>query len=80
MTRVQIRNENVRYDADHDVLHVFFDFDGYLVDDEDFPGVFVRRSIEDNQVAGFIILDYKKRKDILSKLLPDYDFSSIQIH
>ncbi|OCA87801.1 hypothetical protein A8F94_08130 [Bacillus sp. FJAT-27225] len=82
MTRVKIKPYQAKYDKSHDVLHVFFFLDFLTVDEEEFPGVLIRKSIRDEEtIAGLTILDYNERTaDALNNILPQYDFTEIQLH
>ncbi|MBX6396520.1 MAG: DUF2283 domain-containing protein [Alicyclobacillaceae bacterium] len=81
MIRVHIREDQVRYDADHDVLHVYFPPLDLADDEEDFPGIIIRRSVHDDRIIGLVIMDYSKRdKKFLEAVLPRYDFSDIRIN
>jgi len=77
MIRVQIKSEQAKYDNQHDVLHVMFPPADLSIDDEDFPGIIVRRSVRDDRITGLTILDFSKRKEFLKEYLPRYDFSKI---
>lgn len=79
MTRVKIQPNQIKYDKSHDVLHVFFLPDFLTVDEEEFPGVLVRRSIKDEEtVAGLTILDFNRKKRFgLESILPQYDFTEV---
>lgn len=80
MTRVVVNKTNTRYDARHDILHVYLSPSELSVDDEDFPGIVIRRSIRDNRVTGLVIMDYSKQSSkVLRKCLPDYSFQGVQI-
>lgn len=82
MTRVKISDNQIKYDQSHDVLHVFFYPEYLTTDDEEFPGILIRRSIKDEQrIAGLTIMDFLKRKESsgLDQLLPDYDFTNLTI-
>lgn len=80
MTRVRIKPNQIKYDKSHDVLHVFFLPDFLTIDEEEFPGVLIRRSIKDEEtIAGLTIIDYKqKEKSVLDSILPQYDFTEIR--
>lgn len=80
MTRVRINGQQAKYDSRHDVLHVVFQPIVSSFEDEDFPGIIVRRSIIDERITGIVILDYSKRsKDSLRTFLPHYDFDKITL-
>ncbi|WP_338826306.1 hypothetical protein MTBGP_11140 [Moorella thermoacetica] len=80
MIPVRITNKQVKYDQDHDILHVFFYPEELSVDDEDYPGIVIRRSIKDDRVTGIMIMDYSRRsKDLLRTVLPRYDFKEIYL-
>lgn len=82
MIRVRIQNNQTKYDNSHDILHVLFHPDHLSIDDEEFPGIVIRRSINDDRVTGIVIMDFSKRNiELLHNLLPRYDFSQIpRIH
>ena len=63
-----------KYDEDHDVLHVFFPPFAPSFDDEEYPGVIIKRSAIDERITGITILDFKKNKEIAKKILPQFDF------
>ena len=78
MTRVLIKSQQAKYDSRHDVLHVVFQPIESSFEDEDFPGVIIRRSIINDRITGIVILDYSKRsKNSLRSFLPHYDFNKI---
>jgi hypothetical protein len=79
MTRVKIKPNQIKYDKSHDVLHVYFLPDFLTVDEEEYPGVLIRRSLKDEEtVAGLTILDFNEKKiSELDYLLPEYDFSEV---
>lgn len=78
MTRVRIKGQQAKYDSRHDVLHVVFKPVDSSFEDEDFPGIIIRRSINDERITGIVIMDYSKRsRDSLRSFLPHYDFDKI---
>lgn len=80
MIQQSIRVDQVKYDADHDVLHVFLGPYSPSFDDEDFPGIIVHRSAVDERITGITILDYSKiDSDVLRSALPLFDFSSVTV-
>lgn len=81
MSRVPITSNQIKYDADHDILHVFFSPMVLSEDDEEFPGIVIRRSVSDDRITGLVIMDFtRRRKDFLESVLPRYDFSQIPFH
>ena len=73
-----INKYNTKYDQAHDVLHVFFPPYALAFDDEEYPGVIIKRSTMDDRITGLIILNYKKRsRKELDIILPGFDFSQI---
>jgi hypothetical protein len=79
MTRVKITEQQVNYDSSHDILHVFFYPEHLSIDDEEFPGIVIRRSVEDERITGLTIMDFSRcNNEVLDNLLPEYDFSTIQ--
>lgn len=78
MSVMLISKYNTKYDERHDVLHVFFPPYALAFDDEDYPGVIIKRAAKDGRIIGLVILDYKKRsKKDLNVILPEFDFSQI---
>ena len=80
MTRVRIKGQQTKYDSRHDVLHVVFRPIVSSIEDEDFPGIIIRRSVTDERITGIVIMDYSKRsRDSLRTFLPNYDFDKITL-
>ncbi|TCP22696.1 uncharacterized protein DUF2283 [Scopulibacillus darangshiensis] len=78
MTRVQIQKRQIKYDQSHDILHVYFHPEILSEDDERFPGIVIRKSLNDEQVTGLTIIDFSQYdQETLNKLLPDYKFPDI---
>lgn len=78
MTRAQIKHHKIKYDQRHDVLHVYLHPSILSVDEEEYPGVVIRRSVKDEQITGFMIMDYQKKDPVLlENLLPNFDFSDV---
>jgi hypothetical protein len=78
MTQTIIDKNNAKYDERHDVLHVFLAPTKSYWGDEDYPGIFFERAVDDDSTIGLVILDFKKRdEESLRSKLPDYDFSRI---
>ncbi len=76
MTQTMIDKSNAKYDARHDVLHVFLAPSKPYFGDEDFPGIFFNRAVDDESTVGLVIMDFKKRdRKELAHELPEYDFS-----
>ncbi|MBA4542014.1 DUF2283 domain-containing protein [Thermoactinomyces daqus] len=48
-------SETVRYDEEHDVLYIFFGSVAPGYEDEVYPGVFLRKSEETDEIIGVII-------------------------
>jgi len=77
MMRMSVSWDKAKYDERHDVLHVFLgkcnSFDAYA--EEEYPGIFIKKCEDTEEIVGLTILDYQKRKGELSELLPEYDFA-----
>lgn len=59
----------IKYDEDHDVLHIHFAPFEYTEDEEIVPGFIVRRSARDpERVVSITVLDYTKRHCKLDKI------------
>ena len=69
-----------KYNAKFDVMHVFFtqrykDEDyGYYVADEVTPEINEMRDVRNEDLVGFVILDYRRNKPELVKRYPEYFF------
>jgi len=68
-----------RYDTDHDVMYV--QLDKYTsaesvnyVDDEILPNINEVRDERNEDLVGFVILDYRRNKPELVKRYPEYFF------
>lgn len=78
MMPIMIKPGSVKYDVDHDVLHVFFPPSVPSFDDEELPGIIIKRSANDERITGLVILDYSKRDGyFLKNVLPRFDFSKL---
>ena len=74
MIRLDATNAKTNYDERHDVFHVFVCPMSPSYDDEDYPGIVVRRSMRDDRVTGITVLDFSKRpKQELARNLPFVD-------
>jgi len=70
------------YDSTYDVLRLFAQLpdDDYSLSDEEYPGIFISRSANSDNICGATILGYQARsKGELQKLLPFFDLSTIHI-
>lgn len=67
------------YDFEHDVLYVFISPPRFAYEDEVYPGIFLRKDDDTDEVLGAIIMGYKKVDiDHLSKIIPiKIDFNKI---
>ena len=65
-----------KYDADHDVMHVFLGSQAYSSSEEVVDDVFVTRNDDTEAIVGFTILNFKGRNQMLVQALyPQFDFS-----
>ena len=65
-----------KYDADHDVMHVFLGSQAYSSSEEVVEDIYVTRNDDTEAIVGFTILDFKARNDQLVRALyPQFDFS-----
>lgn len=76
MMRMQVSWETVKYDKRHDVLHVFLGNGCLGFAEEEYPGVFVKKCEDTEEIVGLTIMDFNKRRDELSKVkvLSEYEF------
>ena len=71
---VDATNAKANCDDRHDVLHVFARPISPSFDDEDYPGIVVRRAVQDGHVTGVTVLDFSRRpKWELAQPLPFVD-------
>ena len=68
-----------RYDTDHDVMYVRLEKytseeSAYYVDDEVLPDINEVRDERNEDLVGFVILDYRRNKPELVKRYPEYFF------
>lgn len=75
MTATESRYPMSKYDARHDVLHVFLASQRNAYADEEYPGIYVNRNDDTNQIVGFTILDFKENELMAKKLYPQFEFS-----
>ena len=65
-----------KYDADHDVMHVFLGSQAYSSSEEVRKNIFVTRNDDTEAIVGFTILNFKGRNQMLVQALyPQFDFS-----
>lgn len=71
--------EKFNYDIEHDVLYVFIAPPRIAYEDEVYPGIFLRKDDDTDEVLGAIIMGYKNIDiDYLSKIIPiKIDFNKI---
>lgn len=79
MTRMMIQNPQIRYDRGNDVMHVYFPPSAPSYDDEDYPGIVVRRSMTDERITGVTLLSYSRiSRDVLTVVLPFLDLGALE--
>lgn len=61
LTEPLVRVTKSNYDADHDVLYLFIGHPQFGYEEETYPGIYLRRTEETDEVIGAIIMDYQKR-------------------
>lgn len=68
----------IDYDEKFDVLYISIDEPKPSYGEEDYEGIIIRRNLENDDITGVIIIDYRKRnKDIIKTYLPfilDFDY------
>lgn len=62
---------NIYYDKRHDILHVFLGSPINAFADEEFPGIYVSRNDDTNDIVGLTIIDYTKKKQLLKNYFPN---------
>ena len=68
-----------KYDARHDVLHMFLDTPYNAFFDEEARGIYVNRDEESNEIVGFTVLDYSRKREIVKRKYPQFDFPSVSL-
>ena len=73
------RKTNCRYDSEHDVMYVRLEKytpaeSVHYVDDEILPNINEVRDERNEDLVGFVILDYRRNKPELVKRYPEYFF------
>lgn len=66
-----------KYDADHDVLHVYLSERCNCIDssaEEPVKDIYVLYDDDTDEITGFKILDFKKNADTVRKMYPQYNF------
>jgi hypothetical protein len=71
------RDQVAKYDADHDVLHLFFGEMEFAWDNEVEPGVVLQEAMSDGHHAGATILGYAKHLEQAKKHLPFVDWQMV---
>jgi len=65
------------YDRRHDVLHVHFAGALHVSDDEDFPGIYVRRAMPDDRIVGIMVMDFCRRRQFVEQALGFVDWAAV---
>jgi len=61
-----------RYDARHDVLHLFLSEQYDSSAEEEMPGIYVQKKDDTEDIVGFTILDFKENRHKVEKMYPQY--------
>ena len=78
MPITMIRDFCAQYDRDHGIMHVTFLPYSSSWDDEEFPGVIIRRAMSDERITGVRIIGYsRKSRDFLAAALPWLDIDAL---
>jgi len=75
MTHMKVSSINSKYDERHDVLHVFFGSLANAFSEEEFPGVYIYRNDDTDEVVGMTLMGYKERHRKIAQWLPQYEFN-----
>lgn len=59
---IKVSYDKIKYDERHDILHVFLGSPINAFADEEFPGIYVSRNDDTNDIVGLTIIDYTKKK------------------
>jgi uncharacterized protein YuzE len=72
-------NKKINYDNDHDILYIFIGPPKIAYEDEVYPGIFLRKDDDTDEVIGAVITGYKKLdvNDLLKSIPFQIDFEDI---
>lgn len=68
---IKVSYDKIKYDERHDILHVFLGSPINAFADEEFPGIYVSRNDDTNDIVGLTIIDYTKKKQLLKNYFPN---------
>lgn len=68
---IKVSYDKIKYDERHDILHVFLGSPINAFTDEEFPGIYVSRNDDTNDIVGLTIIDYTKKKQLLKNYFPN---------
>lgn len=68
---IKVSYDKIKYDKRHDILHVFLGSPINAFADEEFPGIYVSRNDDTNDIVGLTIIDYTKKKQLLKNYFPN---------
>ena len=71
MKPIRVSYDKIKYDKRHDILHVFLGSPINAFADEEFPGIYVSRNDDTNDIVGLTIIDYTKKKQLLKDYFPN---------
>lgn len=71
MKPIRVSYDKIKYDKRHDILHVFLGSPINAFADEEFPGIYVSRNDDTNDIVGLTIIDYTKKKQLLKNYFPN---------
>ncbi|WP_303997172.1 DUF2283 domain-containing protein [Megamonas hypermegale] len=71
MKPIKVSYDKIKYDERHDILHVFLGSPIDAFADEEFPGIYVSRNDDTNDIVGLTIIDYTKKKQLLKNYFPN---------
>ena len=74
MKPIKVSCDKIKYDKRHDILHVFLGSPINAFADEEFPGIYVSRDEDTNDIVELTIMDFKEKKDLLTKYFPQFFF------
>ena len=71
MKPIRVSYDKIKYDKRHDILHVLLGSPINAFADEEFPGIYVSRNDDTNDIVGLTIIDYTKKKQLLKNYFPN---------
>lgn len=60
-----------KYSLRYDVMHIFISSGPYIYEEE-YPGIYVARNEDTNNIEKFTVMDWSKNKELFEAKFPEY--------